>query len=84
MAGLLSLPEDILELIAAKTAKRLSWYQENWGGAAASCKCLHNVQLPGESVVVEGIQSERFVLYGICSAVANNGLGCFSGVISCL
>ena len=58
MVGLLSLPEEALELIAAKTAKRTSWYEENWRGAAASCKRLHNVQLPDECVIVQGIQSE--------------------------
>ncbi|CAL5225873.1 g8658 [Coccomyxa viridis] len=57
MVGLLSLPEEALELIAAKTATRMSWYEENWRGAAASCKRLHNVQLPDECVIVQGIQS---------------------------
>ena len=63
-------------MIAAKTAARTSWYEMNWGGAAASCRTLHNVQLPGEYVTIEGIQSEGSVLYEHCSAVPHNGFGC--------
>ena len=72
MVGLLSLPEEVLEMIAAKTAKRMSWYEENWGGAAASCKRLHNVQLPNEFVIVEGVQSRSPALFVLCAAVFGN------------
>ena len=58
MAELLSLPEHVLELIVARTARCLSRYERSWGGAALTCKRLHDLQLPGEYAVVKDLQSE--------------------------
>ena len=57
MAEILSLPDHVLEMIAAKTATSLSEYETSWGAAAMTCKRLHNVQLPAEYVAVHDYQS---------------------------
>ena len=62
MATLLSLPKELLEMIAAKMANSLLRYEESWGPAATTCKRLHNLQLPGEFAEAEGLQSGTPVL----------------------
>ncbi len=62
MDGLLCLPEEVLENIAANSVTGPSKYEESWGAAAASCKRLHNLKIPGEYAEAKGLQSESLVL----------------------